>query len=105
MSRCARASVVGIEALAYYTVELACPQGGWSRLPQLAVHARQTSERLTREGTPVRFLRSVFVPEDETCFFLFEAASATAVQEAGRRAAVQFERVVEAVAEPHREES
>ena len=100
MSPCARASVVGIEALAYYTVELACPQGGWSRLPQLAAHARQTSERLTREGTPVRFLRSVFVPEDETCFYVYKAGSLDAVREAARLAQLPEARVIEAVVIP-----
>lgn len=33
-----------------------------------------------------RFLRSVFVPEDEACFHLYEAASAADVRAAARRA-------------------
>ena len=45
-------------------------------------------------GTPVRFVRSIFVPEDETCFFLFEADTVEAVHEAATRAAVPFERVL-----------
>ena len=45
----------------------------------------------------MRFLRSVFVPEDETCFYLYEAASAEAVREAARRAALQSGRVAEAL--------
>jgi hypothetical protein len=47
----------------------------------------------------VRHLRSILVPEDETCFLLFDAPSSAAVRDALRRAAVPFERVVEAVAE------
>ena len=39
-----------------------------------------------------------FVPEDETCFVLCEAASAEAVRETVRRAALTFERIAEAVA-------
>lgn len=61
--------------------------------------ARHAAEELTREGTRVVYLTSVFVPEDETCFLLYEAASADAVHEAARRAALPFERVSEAVAE------
>ena len=58
---------------------------------------RLAAEELTREGTPVRYLRSIFVPEDETCFHLYEAATADAVHEVARRAALRFERVAQAV--------
>lgn len=58
--------------------------------------ARVAAEQLTREGTPVRFLRSIFVPEDETGFYLCEAASVDAVRELAKRAALPVERVVEA---------
>jgi hypothetical protein len=64
-----------------------------------AARARQAAEQLTREGTPVLYLSSIFVPADETCFFLYQAASAEAVHEAARRASLAFERVSEAVAE------
>ena len=58
-----------------------------------AQRARAGAEELTREGTPVRYLRSIFVPEDETCFFLYDGASADAVREAATRAGLPFERV------------
>ena len=61
--------------------------------------ARLAAERLTGEGTPVRYLSSIFVPEDETCFYLYQAASADGVREAARRAALPFDRVIEAIAE------
>ncbi len=60
--------------------------------------ARRAADELTREGEEVRFLRSIFVPEDETCFYLYEAASVEVVREAARRAGLAFERVAEAVA-------
>jgi hypothetical protein len=63
-----------------------------------AERSRLAAEQLTREGTPVRYLRSIFVPEDETCFYLYEAASAEAVRRAASRAELSFERVIEAVA-------
>ena len=73
-----------------------------SRTDTLAVErggerGRLAAEELTREGTPVRYLRSIFVPEDETCFHLYEAATADAVHEVARRAALRFERVAQAV--------
>jgi hypothetical protein len=58
--------------------------------------ARVAAEQLTREGTPVRFLRSIFVPEDETGFYLCEAASVEAVRELAKRAALPYQRLVEA---------
>ena len=60
--------------------------------------ARSSAETLTSEGIPVRFLRSIFVPEDETCFLLYEAGSADDVREAARHADLQFERIALAVA-------
>jgi predicted methyltransferase MtxX (methanogen marker protein 4) len=65
-----------------------------------AERTRLAAEELTREGTPVRCLSSIFVPEDETCFLLCESASVEAVREAVRRAALPFARVARAVAEP-----
>jgi hypothetical protein len=52
------------------------------------------------EGIPVRFLRSIFVPEDETCFYLYEAASAEQVREAALRAQLPFASVVAAANTP-----
>jgi hypothetical protein len=49
------------------------------------------------EGIPVRFVRSIFVPEDETCFCLYEAASVDAIREAARRAALPIKGVLETV--------
>ncbi len=62
-----------------------------------AVEARVAAEALTREGTPIRYVRSIFVPEDETCFYLYEAASVEAVREAAHRAGLAFERIAETV--------
>ena len=89
-------SVVGIERLAYHTFQLARPADGWSRLSQLNARARAACEELSRHGTRVRFLRSIFVPEDETCFHLYEAVSADAVRQAARHAGLDYARVAEA---------
>jgi hypothetical protein len=53
--------------------------------------------QLTREGKPVRLAHSIFVPEEEVCFYLFEAASVEAVREAATRAGLRFERVQEVI--------
>jgi hypothetical protein len=61
---------------------------GWKRLSRAAAE-------LTDEGRPVRLVRSIFVPDDETCFLLVEAATAESVRETARRADLAIERVVE----------
>lgn len=58
---------------------------------------REAARELTQRGTPIAFVRSIFVPQDEICFLVFDAESADAVGAACARAAVRFERVVEAV--------
>lgn len=55
------------------------------------------AEQITREGRYVRLQRSIFVPEDETGFYLFHAQSGEAVREAAQRGGLRFERVVEVV--------
>jgi Protein of unknown function (DUF4242) len=57
----------------------------------------RAAAELTAEGRPVRLVRSIFVPEDETCFLLVEASTRELVSEIAGRAALPFERVVETV--------
>ena len=59
--------------------------------------AREAAAALTAEGTPIRFVRSILVPEDETCFLMFEATSRMAVQEVARRAGCGEARVSRAI--------
>ena len=62
----------------------------------LARRARAAARVLSAEGRPVRCLRSILVPEEETCFFLFEAAEAEDVRDAAARAELPLGRVSEA---------
>jgi hypothetical protein len=59
--------------------------------------ARAVADELSREGTRIRYVRTTFLPDDETCFHLFEADSAGAVEEVSRRAKLGRARVVPAV--------
>lgn len=78
------------ESSRYHLVELHRPGNGWSELQALAARARSAAEHVNSAGTPVRFLRSIFVPDDEKCFQLFEGTS-EAVAEAVSRARVEHE--------------
>lgn len=59
--------------------------------------ARRAAEQLSGEGTPVEFVRSIFIPEDETCLHLYRAGSIEAVRAAAARASLRLDRVAEAV--------
>lgn len=62
--------------------------------------ARGAAAQLTREGAPVRLVRAIFIPEDETCIHLYETDRIETVRRVASRAALCFERVSEAVSEP-----
>jgi hypothetical protein len=59
--------------------------------------ARSVAEELTQQGQSVRFDRSIHVPEDEICFFVFDAPSSREAALAAERAELDPIRVVEAV--------
>ena len=82
-----------MERLARYTVEIRPPESGWHELQQATARARQAADQLQSEGGRVRFLRSVFVPEDGACFFLYEGPSAQSVRAAAARAELDVVRV------------
>ena len=66
--------------------------------------ARSAAEELTQERTSVRFERSIYVPEDETCFYVFDAPSGREAALAAQRAGLDPIRVVEAVSSAKEEE-
>jgi hypothetical protein len=83
--------------LTRYLVELERPPEGWGELQLVTARARAGAEQMAAEGMPVRFLRAIFVPEDLSCCFLYEAGSAGVVAEAGRRAQLAIQAVQKSV--------
>lgn len=59
--------------------------------------ARTAAAELTQGSRLVRFDHSIHVPEDEICFYIFDAPSAGDAARAARRAGLDPLRVVEAV--------
>ena len=69
-------------------------------MPQLAgaqQAAIATSRRFTADGTPVRYIRSTFVPGEARCMCLFDATSADDVQKVNEAAQLPYTRIVEAL--------
>ena len=59
--------------------------------------ARSVAEEQTRSGTRVRFDGAIHIPEDEICFFVFDAASSRDAALVAQLAGLEPFRVVEAV--------
>jgi hypothetical protein len=64
-----------------------------SQSGQLAGMGKRLRE--AAQGRPERYLRSTYVPEDETCFHYVEASSASAAERLARRAQLSCDRVLE----------
>ena len=80
-----------------YLVETYLARGGAGERTTRERRARAAAEELTREGTRVRFDRLIHVPEDEICFFVFDAPSGREAALAAQRARLGPLRVVEAI--------
>jgi hypothetical protein len=81
-----------------YLVETFLARGAAGERQARERRASSAAETLTREGTRVRFGGSIHVPEDELCFFTFEAPSGREAALVAQRAGLEPLRVVEAVA-------
>ena len=59
--------------------------------------ARERARTAADEGAGVRYVRTTFIPGDETILHVFEAPSLATLRRAARRSALRCERIVEAV--------
>src|SRR5918996_884082 len=80
-----------------YLLEAYMPRTCAGDAPAAIDRACSVVEEMTREGTRIRLLRSIFLAEDELCFCLFEATSIEEVAEVGRRAQMRFGRIQPAI--------
>ena len=61
--------------------------------------ARESAERTAELGEDIRHVRTTFLPDDQLVLHVFEAPSAGALRRAGARAALRYERLIEAFEE------
>ena len=83
-----------------YILEAYLPLSRAQQARATAHRARAAAEALAHDGVSIRYVRTTYLPDDETCFHLFEAASPDIVEEAGRRAELGRVRVIPAVETP-----
>ena len=80
-----------------FLVEAYLARGHAGELAARERRARSAANELTDGRRRVRFDRSIYVPEDEICFFVFDAPSGRDVVLAAERAELDSVRVVEVV--------
>jgi hypothetical protein len=80
-----------------YLVETYLARGRVGERAARERRARSAAEELTKGTSRVRFERSIYVPEDEICFFVFDAPSGRDAVLAAERAELDSIRVVEVV--------
>ncbi len=80
-----------------YLVETYLARGRAGERTARERRACSAAEDLTKGMSRVRFERSIYVPEDEICFFVFDAPSGRDAVLAAERAELDPVRVVEVV--------
>lgn len=80
-----------------YLVETYLARGQAGELAGRERRARSAADELTQAKTRVSFDRSIHIPEDELCFFVFDAPSSRDALLVAERAELDPIRIVEAV--------
>jgi hypothetical protein len=83
--------------MAVYMVERSLKGIPMTDLANAQQSAISTSKQFTADGTPVRYIRSTFVPGTGACMCLFEATDADAVKRVNEQAKIPFDRITEAL--------
>lgn len=59
--------------------------------------AIRTAADMTAAGTPIRYLRTTFVPDTGACMCLFESGACETVEALNRKAEIPFQKVTPAL--------
>lgn len=83
-----------------YLVEWYQPALSAALLEETAREIDRSAAELSKEGTAVSLLLTLFMPDDEVAFCLFAARSSASVERACQRAALPFDRISRAITGP-----
>lgn len=81
--------------MSYFVVQRELPGITPEALAGAGARAKTCAAEMSEEGTPVRWIRSFFLPEIEQTHCYFEAPDAEAVREVNERANIPFKTVTE----------
>jgi hypothetical protein len=70
-----------------------------TKIEAVEARAKRAADHLAEAGADVQYVSAIFVPRDELCLHLIDAASVAVANELVRRAGISPVRIVEAVAE------
>jgi hypothetical protein len=88
------------DEFAVLIVERYQPHPAHEQLLEDAMRLHESALTAAGGRTLIRYLGSAFVPQDETCFLVFEGSDVAAAERALQQAAISYERVVQAVCVP-----
>ena len=80
-----------------FLVEVFSPRASAGQLATAERRAKLAAKGMSGADGELRFVRATFIPEDEICFFVFDAPSGPQAALATERAGLEPIRVVEAV--------
>ena len=80
-----------------FIVEVFTPRPSAGELATAARRARLAARSLSSTESDVRYVRATYVPQDEICFFVFDAPSDRLAALVAERAGLDPIRIVEAV--------
>jgi Protein of unknown function (DUF4242) len=83
-----------------YLVEWYQPALSTALLEETERQLDRSAAEVTKEGTAVSLLLTLFMPDDEVAFCLFAAGSPASVEQTCRRAALPVERISRAITGP-----
>jgi len=86
-----------------YLVETYLARGATAERVAQEQRARSAANELASEAKGVRFNRAIHVPEDEICFFVFDASSSRDAALVAERAGLDPVRIVEAISSEEEE--
>jgi hypothetical protein len=80
-----------------FMLELYIPRSDRDAVLDRAARASTCAKQVARDGAAVRLSLVIFVPEDETCLLVYEAASVDSVRRCAQLAGLPVEHIVEAI--------
>jgi hypothetical protein len=78
-----------------FLVEVFVPRSQAGELAAAKAQVRAATTRVSRGDRDIRYVRAIYVPEDETCFYVFDASSADLVAQVSGLAGLRDGRIVE----------
>ena len=84
----------------YYLIEVYIPRARAHEADSTGRRIRAAIDALHGEDVEIRFVRTMLLPEEETCFHVVDAPSSAAVENIGKHAGLSNIRVVSAIEDP-----